>query len=225
MFNILRGYIKTFSIPLNIRTESVVDKDTLTRILSTNKTLDYIEYSPQKKMLLVTRNPFGFESKIKKEDGYKGVSGDPEITYNPSTHQTSVVYPKEVDDAHFIRKIKSKLSENDIDFTLEHVKIHYNKALPDKLYEFADWFMENNLKVKKMDEFQRRIIGLTSYFRSAQEGLMPDYNANYQPIEIEMSDYQFEQYEIIREEERKIEKNQKQKSAKAKPAVDVPLEG
>ena len=36
--------------------------------------------------------------------------------------------------------------------------------------------------------FKKRIIGLTSYFRSAQEGLMPDYNFkdNFKIKEIEL---------------------------------------
>ena len=44
-----------------------------------------------------------------------------------------------------------------------------------------------------MNLFKRRILGLTSYFRSAQEQLMPEYNkdTDFKVIKIPMSDYQF----------------------------------
>ena len=61
--------------------------------------------------------------------------------------------------------------------------------------------------------FQRRIIGLTSYFRSAQEQLMPKYDKDmdFRVIEVPMSDHQFAAYEKARSAERKLEKKSKSK--------------
>ena len=63
--------------------------------------------------------------------------------------------------------------------------------------------------------FLRRIIGLTSYFRSAQEQLMPSYTEDdYNIVEIPMSDFQFNIYEEARVQERKVEKQSKTKKKK-----------
>ena len=47
-------------------------------------------------------------------------------------------------------------------------------------------------------------MGLTSYFRSATEGLMPDFDIDkdLRVIEVPMSDYQFKLYEDARKAER-----------------------
>ena len=60
-----------------------------------------------------------------------------------------------------------------------------------------------------MNLFKRRIVGLTSYFRSAQENLMPRFTKgkNFHIIRIPMSDPQFAIYEEARVSERKLELN------------------
>jgi hypothetical protein len=61
-----------------------------------------------------------------------------------------------------------------------------------------------------MNMFKRRALGLTSYFRSAQESLMPRYKkenpADFQIIKIPMSDFQLGVYEEARVQERTQEK-------------------
>ena len=64
LFNILRGYIKTWKIPLNVKTNKKIDKQTLQEMFLGEKSLDYLDYSPSSKILTVTRNPFGFKNKI-----------------------------------------------------------------------------------------------------------------------------------------------------------------
>ena len=57
--------------------------------------------------------------------------------------------------------------------------------------------------------FKRRILGLTSYFRSAQESLLPDYDpaSDFKIVELPMSDYQLKIYELARQGERNEKKN------------------
>jgi hypothetical protein len=76
LFNILRGYIKTWQFTLNVETTNRLNKDTLLEMFAKEKVLDYIDYSPSSKMLTVTRNPFGFENKITEKSGYKGVTNE-----------------------------------------------------------------------------------------------------------------------------------------------------
>ena len=86
-------------------------------------------------------------------------------------------------------------------------KVEHFKALPDTSEDFISYFIDAKNQVKNMEMFKRRILGLVSYFRSAQEGLMPAYekSKDFHVIEIEMSDFQFKIYEKARAKERKVE--------------------
>lgn len=211
LFNILRGYIKSYSLPLVIDTQKAVNADSIKHMLSGEHNIDYIEYS--KNILTIHRNPLGFVNvnappqRSGESPPYYGV----ELAEN--SPQESVRFAGTLSDAQFIENIKQILKVHGITANLDNIKVKYHKALPDKSYDFNDWFMANMTEVKHMQEFQNRIIGLTSYFRSAQEELMPRYNPNFNPILIEMSDHQYELYEDIRAEERETERNAKIKAA------------
>jgi len=69
-------------------------------------------------------------------------------------------------------------------------------------------------ELQNVELFKRRIIGLTSYFRSAQEELLPRYEKTdmyHHVVKVPMSDFQFRIYENERKEERKMEKTAKSK--------------
>lgn len=192
LFNILRGYIKTWSIPLKINTNRKIDKNELIKIFSTFDILDYIDYKSTSKILTVTRNPFGFIN-IKKDDIYKGVSN------------TKIKKKGDINDNDFIKILISILNKNEIDVVSNSIQVNTYKALPDTLESFQNYFIEQNGKLKNENLLKRRIIGLTSYFRSAQEKLMPAFNkdSDFKVIKIPMSDYQFGVYEQARIQERK----------------------
>jgi hypothetical protein len=78
-------------------------------------------------------------------------------------------------DSEFQQTIVDILEKNDI--TLDgKVSVVMNKVLPDKHEEFMEDFIDlEEIVMKNRDAFQRRILGLTSYFRSAQEQLMPRF--------------------------------------------------
>ncbi len=197
LFNILRGYIKTWHLPLNIQTGAKINKETLQDMLSKDRNMDYIDYSPSSKMLIITRNPLGFKNKKTNygKDGYQGV--------------TTVVDERGiVSDAVFLKDIESILNTNNININKTGVTFQVNTALPDTFDEFVNIFIDkNNGNVINIEKFKKRIIGLTSYFRSAQEELLPKYDKNFDKhvIRIPMSDYQFKKYEEYRHEERKSE--------------------
>ena len=206
LFNILRGYIKTWKIPLVINTNKKIDKVSLQEMLLGEKTLDYLDYSPSGKILTITRNPFGFKNKIKKDSGYQGVSN------NKKTESGEVEFDTEfITDDDFERKIINILKRNDIDVIPDGIEIKYRKALPDNFDEFtARYVDETTRQLKNADSLKRRILGLSSYFRSAQESLLPKFNkqlgVDYHIVRIPMSDTQFRIYEAARVEERKLEK-------------------
>ena len=64
LFNILRGYIKTWEFPISDTTAQAFNKDTLMDMLKGEKSLDYIDYEQNLKVLTITRNPFGFKNKM-----------------------------------------------------------------------------------------------------------------------------------------------------------------
>ena len=117
------------------------------------------------------------------------------------------------DDA-FQRRIISILSKK---ATVGKPTIINHKCLPDNSKQFSEMFIQANGDVVHIDAFKRRILGLTSYFRSAQEQLLPRFvkaenGATFHKIVVDMSPHQFAVYNKIRNEEREKEKKQRKKS-------------
>ena len=200
LFNMLRGYIRTYKFQLAVKTKGKVNEDRIREIIGNFNVQDYLEYNPSTFSLSITRNPFGFVNKQNKSGKYEGVQ------YNRQGNM-----PKE----KFLAIIRSRLENADID-VLKITEDTPYKALPDTLDEFKAMFIDpktSNLKNNNL--FKRRILGLTSYFRSAQEELMPTFNIEEDLIHemIPMHDYQFGLYEEARAEERKTESKRPKKGA------------
>ena len=194
---------------------------------------DYMDYNSRTKKLTITRNPFGF---VRDYDAvsakYRGVirRGDPAATMTTAGGEaaageasiavvdTTATENGLLSDAAFERAIVQKLHENGISvISATTSKQTPFTALPDKLDEFNGFFIDPaTLEFKNRDLFIRRILGLTSYFRSAQEKLLPTYDAatNFHLVEVEMSDYQFAIYSRVRDLERNQESNMKKKAKK-----------
>ena len=196
LFNILRGYIKTWHLPLNIETGIKVSKEMLQNLFARDKNMDYIDYSASSKTLVITRNPFGFDSKT--ANGYHGV-----------TNERTLVNDRGVmSDSTFLKDVERRLNDSNININKTGITFNVNTALPDTLDEFTNNFIDKNTgNIINIEKFKRRIIGLTSYFRSAQEDLLPKYDKNFDKrvVFIPMSDYQFNKYEDYRHQERKSE--------------------
>jgi hypothetical protein len=207
---------------------------------------DYMDYNTRTKKLMITRNPFGFVRDYDAVTSkYRGVvrRGDPSAKMSDSGAGAGAGAGAEaaaaagaasagtiavmdststeiglLSDAAFERAIIQKLRENGISV----ISASTNKqtpftALPDKLDDFNGYFIDpSTLEFKNRDLFIRRILGLTSYFRSAQEKLLPMYDTatNFHVVEVEMSDYQFAIYSRVRDLERNQESNMKKKAKK-----------
>ena len=107
------------------------------------------------------------------------------------------------------------------------IKPTNNIALPDNSKEFLQLFVElDSSEMKNKHVFQKRILGLTSYFKGADDSLYPSYvpseqDTMYHFERVPMSAYQFQNYEKIREEERKQEKNRRKQMAKQQNAQEL----
>jgi hypothetical protein len=205
-FNILRGYIKTWSIPLNVKTETRMNDDTLRSIIlsspKTKQIVDVVDYKPSSKILKVTFNPFGFVNKYHGEK-YKGVSPDSR---------------GQLDDSKQLILLRKVLADENIDMVQEGIKVDNYKALPDDPEQFNTYFIDSDTgNIKNENLLKRRILGLTSYYGDI-EHLMPKYNKDedFKVIELPMSDYMFGVYEAARIQERKVESSNKKKKKQQK---------
>jgi len=192
LFNILRGYIRTYRFKLSIRQKGKVNQKTIEEALGRFNVQDYVEYNPSSDELIITRNPFGFVNTRNRDGLYEGIRLD---------RQGNMATKK------FIGIITNKLEDADIGVIKVTEDPPY-KALPDTLDGFKAMFInpkDNSFKNNNL--FKRRILGLTSYFRSAAEELMPAFDIENDLIVelIPMSNYQFGLYETARSEERKME--------------------
>ena len=104
------------------------------------------------------------------------------------------------------------LKENNIDIINSQSKVENHKVLPDSIEIFRNMFIDpQNGEMKEVNIFKKRIIGLTSYFRSASESLLPKYSGIPKVFNIPMSNYQIGIYEKARSAERKEEKETQRK--------------
>jgi hypothetical protein len=142
---------------------------------------------------------------MKKEKGYQGVTN-----VKKDEKGDEVIDEEVMTDDDFERKLISTLRRNDIDVILDGIEVKNRKALPDTLSLFeGEYISFTTKKLKNIDALKRRILGLSSYFKSAQESLLPRYNkrlgVDYHIVRVTMSDFQFKIYEAARKQEREIE--------------------
>jgi len=129
-----------------------------------------------------------------------------------------------ISDDQFLDAIKRILRANDIEVLEKMMKDQpvYNTALPDNEKEFELKFIDDvNKTIANPNVFKRRILGLTSYFRSAQESLLPKFimsGAKTFHIErVEMSEHQLDEYtrrRLMEIEDRKKQAKNRNKQPK-----------
>ena len=206
LFNILRGYIKTFTIKLNKSLKGLTETQ-IKNIFKDNINTDYIELTNNNE-LIITRNPYGFINN----------DSDVDVKYN------GIIFEKGSDsdknDETFLEEIKTILTNNKIQFDKNISKINF-KCLPDSFNDFKDMFVEegDTIKIKNNQLMKRRILGLTSYFKSPDEELMPAIES-IEEVRIKMSDFQFNQYQNVRLDERQLEVANRKKKSKVEDAYD-----
>jgi hypothetical protein len=241
LFNILRGYIKTWSIPLTIKTNRKINTSEILEIFDKNHftTFDFVEYTGN--TLNITRNPFGFIN-IKKSGpaarGTKKIGGY--ISNNKSLKKKTRnlmggnAFEKyngvrlgesgNISDNDFINHLIRILTKENIEINKNAIEVKNYKALPDISEAFFHTFIDtDNDLAKNIDVFKKRILGLTSYFRSAQEQLLPRFilpkdNSEGEEIffivKCAMTPYQFDKYQEIRNEEAEKEKKKNKRQKK-----------
>jgi|UniRef100_A0A6C0JBS5 hypothetical protein len=204
LFNMLRGRIKSWHLPFEQKkVRGHVNTEYIRSIFEKHDIVDYLEVNTNE--IIITKNPYEFTNKFY-GDKYKGVRKSDKLQF--------------ISDDDFIKEIIEILHKNNVPIAKDKIKIDFSKALPDNRDEFNSMFIEG-AGLKNEGIFKRRILGLTSYFRSAQESLMPKYEPkeDLHIVKIEMSDYQLQKYQEVRLQERKLEKRGNTKKKKKSDAL------
>jgi hypothetical protein len=176
LFNMLRGYIKAWSIPV-IKPSS---NSAIKKLFSKNdfKLWDKIEYKDNK--VIITRNPYGFISTDKESAVILDETGN-------------------LSDDEFIKQVLKILGD---DTTHQSIKPTHYKLLPDSEDKFQEKYIEDGEMIER-HAFQRRILGLTSYFNThefASENLPKyDKHRDLMIVRVPMSEYQTSEYEKEKE--------------------------
>jgi hypothetical protein len=197
LFNLINGKIKTWELKLNTLTKDTIDEQYFKKIFYKLGVMDYFEYKPNTTTLIVTKNPYGFLN-----------------TYDQDKF-TGVIYDERgnINDDDFIKLVEDTIKKTK-HFEIESTNENSYHLLPDTLDEFKKQFIDLKTNhIKNPKKFQKRIMGLTSYFKSAQENLMPEIKKHHK-VFIDLSDYQLGPYSSARKDERKLEKTNAKKKKK-----------
>ena len=127
-------------------------------------------------------------------------------------------------DDDFVKEVKRILNKNKLEVIGGLIEVKHHKSLPDDAETFLSTFVDIETgEMKNENTFKKRILGLTSYFRSAQEKLLPSFvktsdNKTIHVVPVEMSEHQFSSYLKIRkteiDQEKETRKNAKKKVKK-----------
>jgi len=213
LFNILRGYIKTWTFQLTSSAQGITEAR-LQQLFKDVNSMDYMKYSASDRTLTVTRNPYGFVNVYKgaTKDAMAAVKAQMDKLYNGVTFD--VDEHGRMNDDDFVKFITATLATEGIKATKSGNPVAH-KALPDTFDGFEKYFIDaDTAQLKNMDVFQRRILGLTSYYRSAQEQLLPRYDVatDFKVVLVPMSNYQLSVYQ----QERLLEINKDREAKKRK---------
>lgn len=205
--NLLRGPIVEYSLSM-LKDTPLPSQKELEDVLAKEKLIPFIDdlrLDEGQQQIKITLLPSGFMRK------------------DPSSIEV-VQGPKIYDPKAWMDRLVSKLKKS---FKLStRVKVEEYNALPDRREDFFELFFDTtdpeNPKIKKdvYELFLKRISGVVSYVRIADEGLFPKQF----PIEYEkvpMSNTQFTHYVEVRNTEIKKDELQKKRQARRKEGVDM----
>jgi hypothetical protein len=188
LMNLLRGPIERITIP--VKAIPSWDEERMATALRQIPDVDTIEFNAVKKTILLTRNPPHFRS-----------------IYNEKGDRTAVQYVKDLPwsplASEWVKPWASKFQTEvgGAELALERVSTELLECLPTEYEEFAALFLDG-LSIKNALLFQRRIQGLVSYFKGADERMLPRRIDDDKMLKkVDMSTEQFNHYLAIRSDE------------------------
>ncbi len=194
LMNLLRGPIEQYTIP--VKTIATWDEEKMKTVLRTIPDVDTIEFNSLKKYILLTRNPPQFRTVYNEKGDRIAVQYKEDIKYIPAP-------------VDWVMSWKSEFEEKmgGAELSAERTVVDSLECLPTDYNEFSSMFLEG-LQIKNPGLFARRIQGLVSYFKGADERMLPKVVDEDQMLhKVEMSNEQFNYYLTVRFEE--IKQNKK----------------
>lgn len=196
MFNLLRGYIEQFVIrltPAGNNYRSIASLEEVLVQITDSGLIDQIMLDKKNKVVSFTRLPLGFRNL-----GNEGIINDPS---------------NDIENKPFIELLTNKLSEMGYKSA---VTLEKHTAFPEEESTFLSMFFDGaRNKIKNPQLFQARSMGLISYFKTNDKSLLPEVTKN-DTVLVDMSDYQFNNYSVIRKKEIEQDKNKRKKKTVAK---------
>ena len=189
LMNLLKGPIERISIPMkNVLTW---DEDKMTGFFKSVPDVDTIEYNSVKRTIMLTRNPPLFESVYNEKGERIAVKHNKDLAFEPDIKSWVGSW-----------KVKFETTFGGSELTdPEKMTVEQLECLPTKFEEFMNTFVDG-LNVKNPILFQRRIQGLVSYYKGADERLLPSrVDEDKTLVKISMSDAQYLRYLEARWEE------------------------
>jgi len=216
LFNILRGYIRTWTFQLN--SSKTINESRLKSLFHSLRIMDYMKYNASDATLTITRNPFGFVN-VNKTGSVPGIVDHEGVVFSPDENGN-------MNDEDFVKLVVAVLASDGIKATKTRTSPVNHKALPDTIDGFEKYFIDHDTsELKNIDAFKRRILGLTSYYRSAQEQLLPKYDVekDFNIVRIPMSNYQLNMYQQERLSEMKKDRDSKKRKTFVQRKPKKPL--
>jgi hypothetical protein len=202
LMNLLRGPIERIIMP--IRAIPTWDEERMTSSFRSIPDVDTIEYNAIKKYVMLTRNPPNFRS-----------------IYSEKGDRTAVQYVKDLPyiplAADWVESWKNKF-QTDVggaEIATDRITTETFDTLPTDYDEFATLFLDG-LQIKNAMLFQRRIQGLVSYFKGADERMLPRRVDDDKTLEkVPMSDTMYNHYLTVRSDEIKQDARKRLNPSKA----------
>jgi len=191
LMNLLRGPIERITIPFAKATSW--DEEKMKSAFKALPDVDTIEFNAVKKYAMLTRNPPHFRS-----------------VYNEAGDRIAVQYKKDIPfiplAMDWVKSWSTKFEgEVGSEIAVDRVTSENLECLPTKFEEFANMFLDG-LNIKNPLLFAKRIQGLVSYFKGADERLIPKRVDDDKMLEkVIMSPEQFVQYLDVRFQEIKAD--------------------
>uniref|UniRef100_A0A6C0EQI7 Helicase ATP-binding domain-containing protein n=1 Tax=viral metagenome TaxID=1070528 RepID=A0A6C0EQI7_9ZZZZ len=182
LMNLLRGPIERISIPSKSATQW--DEALMTGFFRQLKDVDTIEYNSVKRTIMLTRNPPYFESQYNEKGERIAVKYNKDVEQNPDMKAWVATW-----------KSKFETTFAGIEFPeSDRMVIEKLELLPTDFEEFMKLFVDG-LSIKNSVLFGRRIQGLVSYFKGADERLLPKrLDEDKTLVKVPMSNEQFQRY-------------------------------
>jgi hypothetical protein len=188
LMNLLRGPIERITLP--VKAIPSWDEERMATALRQVPDIDTIEFNAVKKTILLTRTPPHFRS-----------------VYNEKGDRIAVQYVKDLPwsplASEWVKPWASKFQTEvgGAELALDRVSSELLECLPTDYEEFARLFLDG-LSIKNALLFQRRIQGLVSYFKGADERMLPRRIDDATMLKkVPMSTEQFNHYLAIRSDE------------------------